>query len=368
MWRPRIKFEHRPVRHGLDRIRFGGDIPGLGTEVWDPDGWVWALAGLLDGTRTVDQVVAALLVHRFPGKTRADVLEDLHGLLWAGYLEGAAEVAPEELTAAERERYDRGRAFYRWLDRTPRTSSWDIQMQLRKAHVTLLGMGGAGSVAGQSLALSGVGHLHIVDPDVVERSNLNRHVLATEADLGRPKVDVAVDKLRACNPTIEITGERSIVDGVAAACRLAMRCQILLCTADTPRVIRSWVNQACVQTGTAWVHGGYHGPQVNIGVYQPGTGPCYDCAVAAHAQRLAEGPPLTMWPAAEESIAVHAANSSSAATAGVMAAHAVMSVITGAPGLRVNCEYGINLATLQSAVLGPDLHHPDCQTCYRASI
>ncbi|MGO1053730.1 ThiF family adenylyltransferase [Crossiella sp. CA198] len=368
MQRPRIKFEHQPVRYGVDRVRFGGNIPSIAGDVRDPDGWVWALAGTLDGTRTVDQVVADL-VHRFPGKTRGDVLEDLDCLRQDGRLEDAAEPDPVELSAAERERYGRGQAYFRWVDRLPRSTSWAAQKLLRQAHVTVAGTGGAGGIAALALAVSGVGHVHCLDPDRVELSNLNRQILFTEADLGRPKVEVTVERLRAHNSTIEITGERTTIDGPAVLRRLAIGCHVLLVTADDPPEIRSWANRACQETGTAWVHAGYHGPQVNIGLYRPGPGPCYDCALAAQRQRRAEQPPVTLWPGADLATPVQAANISSAGTAGLMAAHAVMSLITGAPALPTNCEIGVNLATLrESSTVGPAEPRWDCPTCGPAGV
>jgi hypothetical protein len=112
------------------------------------------------------------------------------------------------------------------------------------------------------------------------------------------------------------------------------------------------------------VHGGYHGPQINIGLYRPGAGPCYDCAQTAEQERRAALPPRTPLPSPGADMAVQAANAVSAGIAGYLAAHAAMSLITGAPALRTNCQFGLNLVTLQdSYALGPPLPRPDCQTC-----
>ena len=58
------------------------------------------------------------------------------------------------------------------------------------------GVGGTGGAAARDLVASGVGHLHCVEPDVVELSNLNRQTLFREDDLGRPKLDAALAALR----------------------------------------------------------------------------------------------------------------------------------------------------------------------------
>lgn len=72
------------------------------------------------------------------------------------------------------------------LDLTPRASTWEPQERLRRALVTVIGVGGTGGVAALALAASGVGRLHCVDPDVVELSNLSRQVIYTEDDKRQP--------------------------------------------------------------------------------------------------------------------------------------------------------------------------------------
>jgi molybdopterin-synthase adenylyltransferase len=363
MRRPRIKLEHRPVRFGDDRIRIGGVVCGIATEVADPDGWVWALMEAVDGSRTVDQIVAEL-VHLFPARSGNEVRAALDSLIEAGYVEDAGERPPKGLTESDRERYGRGRALFSWMDRIPRGTTWDAQLLLRQARVVVIGLGGAGGNAAFALTASGVGQVHCVEPDVVELSNLNRQMLFSERDLGRSKVDAAVDRLRAHNSGVDVTGERLTVTGPDSLRSLAAGCDVLLLTADEPAEIRSWANQACYAAGTAWAFGGYHGPQVHVGLYRPGTGPCYDCARTAEQARLAGLPPRTLWVAADNAAQVHAANAVSAGIAGYLTAHAVMSLITGVPALRTNCQFGFNLVTLQeSFAVGPDSPRRDCPTC-----
>jgi molybdopterin-synthase adenylyltransferase len=364
VYRPRVKVKHRPVRLGEGQVRIGGTVPGVESRTVDPDGWVWALLGLLDGTRTVGQVVTEL-VHRFPGRSVAEVtcevVGDLGVLLRAGYVENAAEVAPSVLSAREQERYGRGRELFRWMARTGRRSSWDTQLLLRQARVVVVGVGGTGSTAALNLALSGVGELHCVEPDVVDLSNLARQVLFTERDVGRPKVDAAVRELRARNSDTRVTGEALTVTGPVSLLALAARFDLVVLAADQPAEIRTWTNRACQATGTAWVHAGYHGPQVNYGLYRPGTGPCYECVETAEAQHdavVASPVPAVGWGE------VQAGNAVSAGVSGNLAAHTAMSLITGVPGLRVNGEYAFNLVTLDGdAVSTLDAPRPDCPAC-----
>lgn len=75
---------------------------------------------------------------------------------------------------------------------------------LARTRVILFGVGGVGSWCAEALIRSGVGHLTIVDEDVVASSNLNRQVQATAPDLGRPKVEALRDRLLSIVPDAEV--------------------------------------------------------------------------------------------------------------------------------------------------------------------
>lgn len=370
--RPRIKEEHRPVRFADGSVRIGGTAFGIAAELRDPDGAVWALLELLDGTRTVDQV-AADLVHRFPWCSAEEVRADVELLVHRGYVEDAAEPACTALNDRQRERYGRGRLLHRWVERAGGTSSWDFQVRLSRARVVVVGMGGAGCTAAMGLAMSGVGHLHCVDPDVVELSNLNRQILYSERDLGRAKTAAAAERLRAVNSDIEVTGERTRVEGPDSLRSLAAACDVLVMSADQPEELWTWTNRACALAGTPWVYGTYHGPQADMGVYRPGTGPCYECARAAERDRDALRPPVAVWGQAAVTAVppgrrTHAANAVTSGLVGNLMAHAVLSLLTGSPRLRVNCQYGFSLVTLDHIfVTAPKRSHPECRTCGMAA-
>ena len=363
MFRPRIKWEHRPVNLGDGRIRIGA-VRGIQTAMADPDGWLWTLLETLDGTRTMNQV-AANLTSRFPNKPAGDVRAAISDLIREGYVEDAAEQIPEELSSRERERYGPGRRLWRWMDRTPRRTSWDVQLLLRQAQVAVVGIGGVGSTAALALVVSGVGHVHCVEPDVVELSNLSRQILFTERDVGTKKVKAAVKRLRTHNRDVLVTGEKSVVDGPAALQDLSARFDVVLLAADEPAQIRSWTNRACRETRTAWVHGGYHGPQISIGLYRPGSGgPCFDCLYADRDAWRAKLPLQTPWSPGIGVPRSQAVTAITAGMAGLLTAHAVMSLITGVPRLLANREYGFNVVTLQDPRMSRlALPSPLCRTC-----
>ena len=78
------------------------------------------------------------------------------------------------------------------------------QIRLKDSNVTLIGLGGLGSVVSMYLAAAGVGHLTLVDHDHVELSNLQRQIAHATDDIGTKKVDSAEKRLLALNPTINI--------------------------------------------------------------------------------------------------------------------------------------------------------------------
>jgi len=77
-------------------------------------------------------------------------------------------------------------------------------LRVREGKVLIVGVGGLGSPAALALALSGVNVIGLIDPDLVELSNLHRQILHQTPDLGRPKVISAREKLLRLNPALEV--------------------------------------------------------------------------------------------------------------------------------------------------------------------
>ena len=85
------------------------------------------------------------------------------------------------------------------------------QGKLQKAKVLVIGAGGLGSPAALYLAAAGVGTIGIADGDKVELSNLQRQILHSTADLGRPKVDSARESLERLNPDVKVITHPGLV-------------------------------------------------------------------------------------------------------------------------------------------------------------
>lgn len=283
---PRIKTVFPPLPLGDGVIRIGGVDHGLAAELHDDEaGHLWQLLQLLDGTRTPDAVVAAMQA-RAPALPAADVRAALAALAHAGYLEDAALApSPAVFSPAEVARYRRNFDFFSYFHLPP-LSGYDLQERLKRARVTVLGLGGLGAFVALSLAAVGVGDLLLVDDDRVEASNLNRQVLYTERDLGQPKVAAAVRRLAEVNPHVRLAARQVRVNGVEDARGCLAGRDLLVCAADRPRIrIYEWLNAAAVAEGVAWVRGANDGLTVNLFLHVPGATACFECeqlAARAH--------------------------------------------------------------------------------------
>lgn len=90
------------------------------------------------------------------------------------------------------------------FERSEKIIGREAQARLASARVILFGVGGVGSYAGEALARAGIGHLTLVDKDVVDLTNVNRQLIALHSTVGQPKVEVAAARYRDINPAAEI--------------------------------------------------------------------------------------------------------------------------------------------------------------------
>lgn len=85
--------------------------------------------------------------------------------------------------------------------------------KLRNTRVTVAGLGGVGGGAVEALARSGIGHLRLIDADVVGESNINRQLLALGSTVGKPKAELAAARVRDINPECEIDIRKVYING-----------------------------------------------------------------------------------------------------------------------------------------------------------
>ncbi len=150
------------------------------------------------------------------------------------------------------------------------------QMKLRNARVLLVGAGGLGSPALLYLAAAGVGTIGVVDDDTVSLSNLQRQVLHSDADIGKPKVFSAQHALRALNPNVKILPYNRRLDADTAS-DLIGDFDLVLDGSDN-FATRYLVNATCVALGVPLVSAAISQWEGQISLYHPTTGgPCYAC-------------------------------------------------------------------------------------------
>lgn len=138
------------------------------------------------------------------------------------------------------------------------------QEKLQQAKVLLIGCGALGTVMADQLVRAGVGHLTLVDRDQIEWSNLQRQTLYAEEDVGRPKAEVATEKLRRINSSIQIDPQvtdltyRNIFS-------LAQKTQLLLDATDNIAT-RFLLNEYAVKNQIPFIYTGVlgtHGMSLN---------------------------------------------------------------------------------------------------------
>ncbi|MEV5740141.1 ThiF family adenylyltransferase [Microbispora rosea] len=351
---PRVKFEHRPHRYEDGTIRIGGEIYGIAAEIADPYGWVWTALTLMDGTRSRDEIAERL---RLAHPELPDAPSIVEQLAATRYVEDAAAVPPAGLSARELDRYSRNHAFFRAVDVVPRAHGWETQIRLKSARVVVLGLGGTGCHAAWALAAVGVGAIHCVDPDLVELSNLNRQVLYGEDDVGRPKAEAAVARLRTVNSDISVTGERRHIGSRRELDDLIAGYDALALCADRPtgHAIRVWANRACAAADIPWAGGGYSGPLVTVGCFAPGAGACYECLSSGEEARRRPGAPVNL--------GGPGVIATSAGVSGQLLAHTLLGLLTGVPVPPAGTIRGVNLTAADHHVWVRHPPRPGCPVC-----
>jgi sulfur-carrier protein adenylyltransferase/sulfurtransferase len=151
----------------------------------------------------------------------------------------------------------------------------DGQQRLKRARVLVVGAGGLGSPIAMYLAAAGIGHLGIIDPDVVDRSNLQRQILHGTRDIGRRKTASAADRVADINPNVDITRFDEALTSANALEILADYDIVVDGTDNFPT--RYLVNDACVILGKPNVYGSIIRFEGQASVFGHEGAPCYRC-------------------------------------------------------------------------------------------
>ncbi|OZI62847.1 HesA/MoeB/ThiF family protein [Bordetella genomosp. 11] len=151
------------------------------------------------------------------------------------------------------------------------------QEKFLAAHALIIGAGGLGSPAAMYLASAGVGHITLVDDDVVELSNLQRQLLHTTESLGQPKVESGRRALHAFNPEVVVETIARRLQGDALDAAVARADVVLDCSDNF--TTRHQINRACVHHRKPLVSGAAIRFDGQVGVFdmRDAASPCYHC-------------------------------------------------------------------------------------------
>ncbi|HLA91083.1 MAG TPA: molybdopterin-synthase adenylyltransferase MoeB [Gemmatimonadaceae bacterium] len=149
------------------------------------------------------------------------------------------------------------------------------QKKIKAARVLLIGAGGLGSPLALYLAAAGVGHIGLVDFDVVDITNLQRQVLHGTKDVGRPKLDSARDRIADVNPYVKLTTYETVLTSENALEIIRDYDIVIDGTDNFPT--RYLVNDACVILGKPNVYGSIFRFEGQASVFATEHGPCYRC-------------------------------------------------------------------------------------------
>lgn len=155
----------------------------------------------------------------------------------------------------------------------------EARARLAGASALCIGAGGLGSPVAYYLAAAGVGRIGLVDMDDVDLSNLQRQILHTTPDIGRPKVESGADKLRRLNPQLQVQTYREPFTSANAAELIAGYDVVVDGSDNFPT--RYLANDACVLAAKPLVHGAIFRFDGQVLVVHPGHGPCYRCLFPA---------------------------------------------------------------------------------------
>jgi molybdopterin-synthase adenylyltransferase len=149
------------------------------------------------------------------------------------------------------------------------------QEKLKNSNVCIVGVGGLGCTSANYLTAAGIGHITLVDFDIIELSDLNRQILYWEEDIGKKKVSVARDKLSRLNPGIKI----SIFDSPITqsnAHTIIRGTDVVIDGLDNMES-RLVLNKACVDLRKTLIYGGVSHLRGMATTIIPGVTPCLSC-------------------------------------------------------------------------------------------
>ncbi|MDR1928228.1 MAG: sulfur carrier protein ThiS [Oscillospiraceae bacterium] len=228
------------------------------------------------------------------------------------------------------------------------------QRKLQNARVLIIGAGGLGAPAALYLAAAGVGVIGVADADTVELSNLQRQVIHSANDLGKPKVLSAKESMEAINPHVRVNACQEYVCAENIAALIRDYDFVLDGTDNFPA--KFLINDACVMAQKPFSHAGILRFGGQLMTYVPGAGPCYRCA-------FKEPPPPDAVPTCREAGVVGAMGG----VIGSLQAMEAVKFITGAGKLLTGSLLTFDALTMEFRKVRLP-RNPRCAVCGEAPV
>jgi molybdopterin/thiamine biosynthesis adenylyltransferase len=221
----------------------------------------------------------------------------------------------------------------------------DKQEKIKNSAVLIVGVGGLGSVAAYYLAAAGIGKLVLVDDGLVELSNLQRQILYTTEDIGKPKVFAAKERLEKLNPNVEIIVYNSRFNEELAD-KLLPEVDLVIDGLDNweSRII---LDKAAWKHKKPFIHAGVYGFYGQLTVLVPGKTPCLRCIFPKNPKTQQPLPVFTTTPG----------------VLGVLEANEALKLISGVGEVLINklliFDGSIGLFEIVEITM-----KPNCKVCY----
>ena len=222
------------------------------------------------------------------------------------------------------------------------------QEKIMNARVLVVGAGGLGAPVSLYLAAAGVGHIGIIDADVVDLSNLQRQVIHFTKDVGKPKVESAKEKILAINPDVKVETYREFLYSDNALDIIKEYDFVVDGTDNFP--VKFLINDACVMAGKPFSHGGILRFNGQTFTHVPGSA-CYRCM-------FKEPPPPGAVPTCSQAGVLGAI----AGMLGTIQAAETLKYFTGVGELLTDRLLTFDAKTMQFRVV-PVRHRESCPIC-----
>ncbi|MGV8093345.1 MAG: ThiF family adenylyltransferase [Mangrovibacterium sp.] len=222
------------------------------------------------------------------------------------------------------------------------------QLRISAGKVLIVGAGGLGAPVALYLAAAGVGTIGIIDGDVVDLSNLQRQVIHFTADVGKPKVISAKEKISQLNPDVQVIAYHELLYAGNALDIVRDYDFIVDGTDNFP--VKFLINDACVKAGKPFSHGGILRFEGQTFTYVPGSA-CYRCLFQAP-------PPPDLVPTCSQAGVLGAI----AGMLGTIQAAEALKFLTGAGDLLTNKLLTFNAKKMEFRTINVK-HNHRCPVC-----